>query len=429
MALKGTNQEYGRPYNRRIVLETIRLQGPIARGEIAKRVGLTVQTVSTIIRELEDQGFLLGAREMRKTRGYPPTTLTINPDGGHAIGVHVTPRGVDAALINLSGEIVSRRSRRLPRLSPKTAFSVIGDLVEAIGAQMPRGNKHGRMLGIGLAMPGPFDVESMSFVGPTTLEGWQGIPIRERLTEVTGLPAFIEMDHAAAALGERLYGAGRDLRDFYYLYFGVGLGGCMVQEGSILRGSHGNAGEIGHLPLRPDGEPCPCGNRGCLERYLSCEAMERRTQDIGLDRWIVEAAPLLRSAIIAIENLFDPQTIMVGGIAPPEVLDRLLAAAEPLPHSVAERAGRTIPRVIRSAHGEDAVLRGAAALAVSGVLSPRFGVMFAGEDGPERDPMIARPGMSGLSGGGISGGGGSGGGMSAQAASDEAMSGGVEVAA
>jgi hypothetical protein len=120
---------------------------------------------------------------------------------------------------------------------------------------------------------------------------------------------------------------------------------------------------------------------------------------------------------------------MVGGIAPPEVLDRLLAAAEPLPHSVAERAGRTIPRVIRSAHGEDAVLRGAAALAVSGVLSPRFGVMFAGEDGPERDPMIARPGMSGLSGGGISGGGGSGGGMSAQAASDEAMSGGVEVAA
>lgn len=91
MELKGTNQEYGRPYNRRIVLETIRLQGPIARGDIAKRVGLTVQTVSTITRELEEQGFLLGAREVRKLRGYPPTTLTINPDGGCAIGVHLTP--------------------------------------------------------------------------------------------------------------------------------------------------------------------------------------------------------------------------------------------------------------------------------------------------------------------------------------------------
>jgi predicted NBD/HSP70 family sugar kinase len=395
MALKGTNQEYGRPYNRRIVLETIRLQGPIARGEIAKRVGLTVQTVSTIIRELEEQGFLLGVREMRKTRGHPPTTLTINPSGGHAIGVHLTPRGVDVALINLSGEIVSRRSRKLPRVSPKTAFTVIGDLVEAIGAALPKGQKPGRMLGVGLAMPGPFDVESMSFVGPTTLEGWQGIPIRERLAEATGLPAFIEMDHAAAALGERLYGAGRDLRDFYYLYFGVGLGGCMVQEGAISRGSHGNAGEIGHLPLVPDGEPCPCGNRGCLERYLSCEAMDRRARDIGIDGWISETAPLLRNALAVIENLFDPQTIMLGGIAPQEVLDKLLAAAEPLSHSVAERAGRSIPRVIRSAHGEDAVLRGAAALAVSGVLSPRFGVMFAGEEEAEGDPMMRDPSVSG----------------------------------
>src|SRR6185295_15459520 len=84
MALKGTNQEHGRPYNRRIVLETIRVHGPIARGEIAKRVGLTVQTVSTIIRELEAQGFLLAAREEQRRRGYPATELSINPDGGHA---------------------------------------------------------------------------------------------------------------------------------------------------------------------------------------------------------------------------------------------------------------------------------------------------------------------------------------------------------
>src|ERR1700752_4524902 len=100
MALKGTNQEYGRPYNRRIVLETIRLHGPVARGEIAKRVGLTVQTVSTIIRELELQGFVLGARELPKGRGLPPTFRNINPEGGFAFGVHVTPVGLKAGLIN-----------------------------------------------------------------------------------------------------------------------------------------------------------------------------------------------------------------------------------------------------------------------------------------------------------------------------------------
>jgi predicted NBD/HSP70 family sugar kinase/predicted transcriptional regulator len=381
MALKGTNQESGRPYNRRIVLETIRVQGPIARGEIAKRVGLTVQTVSTIIRELESQGFLLAAREERRRRGYPATELTINPDGGHAIGLHVTPRGIEAALINLAGEVVARRERKLPRLKPTVALDAIGDLVAGLRKQKPsKGRSLGRMLGIGLAMPGPFDVESMSFVGPTTLEGWGGVPVRERLATKTGLPVFIEVDHAAAALGERLYGAARDIRDFYYLFFGVGLGGCMVQEGNTLRGSHGNAGEIGHLPMVPGGEACPCGNIGCLERYLSCEAMERRAGKIGMDGWIKEATPLFRSTIVAIENLFDPLAIVIGGIAPPDVLDKLMAAAQPLPHSVAERRDRTIPRVIRSANGEDAVLRGAAALAVSGVLSPRFGLMFAAND-------------------------------------------------
>jgi len=385
MALKGTNQEFGRPYNRRIVLETIRLHGPVARGEIAKRVGLTVQTVSTIIRELELQGFVLGARELPKGRGLPPTFLNINPEGGFAIGVHVTPVGLKAALINLAGEVIGARERSLPQLRPAIAFREIGKLVAGLRKLRPRG----RMLGIGLAMPGPFDVDSMSFVGPTTLEGWKGVPVGEELAKLTGLPAFIEVDLAAAALGERLYGAGRDLREFYYLYFGVGLGGCLVHEGAPLRGAFGNAGEIGHLPLVPDGEACPCGNRGCLERYLSLEALERRSASIGLDGWVAEAAPLLRAAIVAIENLFDPETIIIGGLAEAAVLTRLLAAAEPLAHSVSERRGRPAPRITRSGGGPNAVLRGAAALAVAGVLSPRFGSLFAqDEDNGVQHPVV-----------------------------------------
>jgi predicted NBD/HSP70 family sugar kinase len=385
MALKGTNQEYGRPYNRRLVLETIRLLAPVARGEIAKRVGLTVQTVSTIIRELELQGFVRGVRETPKGRGLPPTFLNINPDGGYAIGVHVTPVGLKVALINLSGDVIGERERALPQASPDRAFREIAKLVASLRKLRPRG----RMLGIGLALPGPFDVESMSFVGPTTLEGWKGVPIRDRLAKLTGLPAFIEADLAAAAFGERLYGAGRDLREFYYLYFGVGLGGCLVREGAPVRGAFGNAGEIGHVPLVPNGEPCPCGNRGCLERYLSLEAMERRSATIGMDRWIAEAAPLLRSAIATIENLFDPETIILGGFAEDALLSRLIAAAEPLAHSVSERSGRNAPRITRSKDGDNAVLRGAAALAVAGVLSPRSGSLFAQD---EDETPARRPG-------------------------------------
>lgn len=387
MALKGTNQEFGRPYNRRIVLETIRLHGPIARGEIAQRVGLTVQTVSNIIRELTDQGFIAASRESARRRGYPATSLSLNPDGGYAIGLHVTPLGLEAALVNLAGNVIAREKRSLPHMEPAAAFTQIAGLVDLLRKARPGK----RMLGIGLAMPGPFDVETMSFIGPTTLEGWQGVPVQDRLAAATGLPAFIEVDHAAAALGERLYGAGQAYRDFYYLYFGVGLGGCMVYDGQVLRGAFRNAGEIGHLPLKPGGEACPCGNRGCLERYLSLEAFERRTRTVGEEGWLAEAAPLLGAAIVTIENLFDPETVIIGGLAPEDLLARLVAAATPLANSVSQRRDRAAPRITISAGGPDAVLRGSAALAIAGVLSPRFGIMFTQEEPREaRDPMLRR---------------------------------------
>jgi len=387
MALRGTNQEFGRPYNRRIVLEAIRQYGPIARADIAGRVGLTVQTVSNIIRELEEQNYIAGVRDAPKSRGYPATSLSINPEGGYAIGINITPLGLEAALINLAGEVVAREQRKLSHPAPEAAFREIFALVE----EFKNAKQGQRMLGIGLAMPGPFDVESMSFVGPTTLEGWKGVHVQQRLAEGANLPAFIEVDHAAAALGERLYGAGRDFRDFYYLYFSVGLGGCMVQEGLPLRGSFRNAGEIGHLPLVPDGEPCPCGNRGCLERYLSLEAYERRSKQIGVEGWIAEAVPLFRSAIVAIENLFDPETIIIGGLTNESLFARLIAAAQPLNNSISKRENRKAPRLMHSTVGKDAVLRGAAALAVAGVLSPRFGIQFTQDSAsPPRDPMLKR---------------------------------------
>jgi predicted NBD/HSP70 family sugar kinase len=383
MVLRGTNQESGRPYNRRIVLETIRLHGPIARGEIARRVGLTVQTVSTIIRELELQDFIIGAREEPKGRGYPATALTLNPDGGFAIGANVTPIGVDVALVNIAGDIIAHIGREISHPAPERAFALIAEAATELRRLRPKG----RMLGLGMAMPGPFDVESMSFVGPTTLQGWKDVPIQERLNAVTGLPAFVGGDVSSAALSERLYGAGRNLREFYYLYLGVGTGGTFVHDGQAMRGARGNAGEIGHVSFIPGGEPCPCGNQGCLERYLSVEALDRRAKIIGEDGWVAEVAPLLRTAITAIENLFDPETIIFGGLAPESVMKKLARAVEPLQPSVAERRDRKIPRLTLSTTGKAALLRGAAALAFSNVLAPRIG---SGSD-DDNDPLMPRP--------------------------------------
>jgi predicted NBD/HSP70 family sugar kinase len=380
MALRGTNQEFGRPYNRRIVLESIRLHGPIARGDIARRVGLTVQTVSTIVRELEEHGYVLSVREEPRGRGLPPATLRVNPDGGYAVGIHVTPLGIDAALINLSGDVIESTHREAPNATPDHAFDLIGAMVLELTGLRPGG----RVLGIGMALPGPFGVETMSFVGPTTMAGWKEVALRERLAATTGLPAFFETDMAAAAMGERLYGIGAGYSEYYYLYFGVGLGGAMVHDGSVLRGAWGNAGEIGHIPAVPDGEPCPCGNRGCLERYLSLEAHRRR--NISDADWVTEVGPIFRNAIAIIENLFDPETVILGGLAPVDLLERLVGSTSHLPNSVSSRRDRTAPRMMVATGGQHSVLRGAAALAVSGVLSPRFGQMFIAER--ERRPDL-----------------------------------------
>ncbi|TIL74780.1 MAG: ROK family transcriptional regulator [Mesorhizobium sp.] len=379
MALRGTNQEFGRPYNRRIVLESIRLHGPIARGDIAKRVGLTVQTVSTIVRELEEHGYVLSMREEPRGRGLPPATLRINPEGGYAVGIHVTPLGINAALINLSGDVIESAYREAANATPDHAFDLIGAMVLELTGLRPGG----RVLGIGMALPGPFGVESMSFIGPTTMTGWKDVALRERLEASTGLPAFFETDMAAAAMGERLYGLGTGYSEYYYLYFGVGLGGVMVHDGSALRGAWGNAGEIGHIPVVPGGEPCPCGNRGCLERYLSLEALRRR--NISDADWVDEVGPIFCNAITIVENLFDPETIILGGLASTDLLERLAGSVARLPNSISARNDRTAPRVTVARGGQHAVLRGAAALAVSGVLSPRFGQIFTAERERGRD--------------------------------------------
>ncbi|RVA51635.1 ROK family transcriptional regulator [Mesorhizobium sp. M7A.F.Ca.US.001.01.1.1] len=384
MALRGTNQEFGRPYNRRIVLESIRLHGPIARGEIARRVGLTVQTVSTIVRELEDQDYILSLREEPRGRGLPPATLRINPEGGYAVGIHITPLGISAALINLSGDVIESIYREAPNATPDRAFELIGAMV----VELTRLRAGGRVLGVGMALPGPFDVESMSFVGPTTMTGWKDVALRERLAASTGLPAFFETDMAAAAMGERLYGLGAQFSEYYYLYFGVGLGGVMVHDGSALRGAWGNAGEIGHIPVVPGGEACPCGNSGCLERYLSLEAL-RRWNGSEAD-WVAEVAPIFHNAVAVIENLFDPETVILGGLASTDLLEMLAGSAAGLHNSVSARKDRTTPRVVVARGGQHSVLRGAAALAVSGVLSPRFGQMFAAERERERDLLKGR---------------------------------------
>ena len=385
--LKGTNQDLGRPYNRRIVLEAVRLHGPISRADIARLVALSPQTITNIVREFEEMGLLTARRETPKRPGQPAIELAIDPDGGFAVGLQLLPDRLRGVLLDLTGAVRGQARAALAASTPETALPAMAAMVKRLRATAP-----GRVLGVGLAMPGPFDVEAMSFVGPTTLPGWAGVPAAERLQDLTGLPAFVGGDAPAAALSEAMFGLGRSLRDFFYIHFGLGLGGGLVVDGQVQQGAWGNAGELGHMPIVPGGRACSCGNEGCLETYVSVHALRTALAEAGvaLDladpaaadhpavaAWIEAAVPPLRRALCALENLLDPACIVLGGEMPEPILRRLADRLDPLLPSVSRRRDRVTPRLALSALGADNALVGAAVLAISGLLSPRSGLLFA----------------------------------------------------
>ena len=392
MVTRGATQQSSAPFNRRIVLDVIRRAGEISRKEIIDRVALSPQTIANITQDLEAIGLVVCKRlKGAKLRGQPPMAFALNPRGGDSIGISLEPWRASAALVNLVGEVLQRREVAIDSHDIKGTLEVMVDLVRDLGACSLDAR---RIWGVGVAMPGPFGVPAMSFVGPTAFEGWHDLTPLDELRARTGLPVFYNVDSVAGALGESLFGAATAFNGFFYLHFGVGLGGTLVIDKSAYRGAGGNATEIGHIPVVPQGKPCYCGNRGCLERYLSLHALSESlrgagaaelrndevlsllaTSDQRLLQWCNEAAGYLHNAVCTIENLLDPETIVIGGSAPTALVARLLELAMPLGNSVRSGTG-SAPRVLLSNRQEESAILGAAVLPIYEALSPRFDVLL-----------------------------------------------------
>jgi len=392
MVSRGTTQQSSAPYNRRIVLDVIRRQGRISRREIVDLVSLSPQTVANITNDLQTIGLIVARRlKGARSRGQPPIAFELNPNAGNSIGISLEPGRVSAGLVNLVGEILERREVDIDTHDQRRVLATVMGLVRELRRRPAAAE---RLWGIGVALPGPLVKTDISFIGPTTLEGWSDLSVLDELRDASRLQVFYSVDSVAAALGETLFGVARALDNFFYMHFGVGLGGTLVVNRSAYRGANGNATEIGHIPAVPGGKPCYCGNAGCLERYLSVQSLaealgvseapdrdalivaelERNTH-AALQGWCLEAAARLRDAVCVIENMLDPLTIVIGGSAPKLLVERLVALAEPLHHSV--RGGVASPgtRILLSEREEDSSILGAAVLPIYDLLSPRFEVL------------------------------------------------------
>lgn len=225
MSLRGNSQEKNKPYNRRLVLETIRLRGPVSRTEIAAALGLSSQSITNIIRDLVAENLVDQNRGKAIQRGQPPIELKVNPSGAFAIGMQINRHGLKAILVDLADQIVEELSVPLSSTQPDVVLQEVGRLVEQL-CKNPSVVESKRICGLGVAMPGPFGVLAEGGWGEASLPEWQGLDISAALSEVSGLPVFLGNDATAAAIGEKHYGLGKNLQNFFYIHFGgFGLGG------------------------------------------------------------------------------------------------------------------------------------------------------------------------------------------------------------
>lgn len=381
--LRGTNLEHARVHNLRTVLETIRLRGPLSRAEVARRTGLTPQTIGNLVHALLDLGLVRESGARRRTRGRASIQLEVHGPGAFCIGLDLDRGHLTAVLVDLDGTVHHRIHLDIIFPSPDRALDLMVETVAALAGKVERD----RIWGVGVGVPGPLRITDGvvdNVTNPDGFPGWEHVSVAERLTERLDFAVFLENNATAAAIGERFYGAGRDIGDFFYVFLGIGLGGGIVSGGQPLRGWQGNTGEIGFMPVMPAREPgeyvglhfdlfrlyALLEGSGCSIGSPAELAAVHAARHPILLRWLDAAAERLAPMLLAVDYLIDPETIIFGGSWPVEMIDHLIERLECLLPPLRYRFMPYAPSLVRAETGPDAAALGVATLPLNALLSP-----------------------------------------------------------
>ncbi|MFJ6694692.1 ROK family protein [Streptomyces sp. NPDC091272] len=362
------------------VVRAVRMAGSLTQAEIARSTGLSAATVSNIVRELKDGGTV----EVTPTSagGRRARSVSLSGDAGVVIGVDFGHTHLRVAVGNLAHQVLAEESEPLDvDASAAQGFDraeqLVKRLIEATGVSQDK------VIGVGLGVPGPIDVESGRLGSTAILPGWQGINPSEELSARLGVPVYVDNDANLGALGELVWGAGRGVRDLAYIKVASGVGAGLVIDGRVYRGPGGTAGEIGHITLDESGPVCRCGNRGCLETFAAARyvlpllmpghgpdlTMERVVQlaregDPGCRRVIADVGRHIGSGVANLCNLLNPSRVVLGG----DLADSGELVLGPIRDSVSRYAIPSAARqlsVLPGALGGRAEVLGALALVLS----------------------------------------------------------------
>ena len=272
------------------VLSALRTHGALSRNELARRTGLSRTTLSEIGSELLRRGAIVVADTDAATRsgsGRPAERLALDPASGQFLGVDFGHRRVHVAAADASHDVIEQAVDRYPEDTPweeriERAFALIQRMSDETGVHF------GALQGIGIGVPGPYTNTN----GEVPAVSWKKLPapvgVDVAFSTRFGAPVVVDNNTRLAALAEAI--AGPDAVDnLVYLRLSDGVGGGLVVAGRLVTGSRGFAGEIGHITADPQGIPCRCGKRGCLETVASASAILRACRDAGADVDSIEA--------------------------------------------------------------------------------------------------------------------------------------------
>lgn len=274
------NRDLIRAINRSSVLNVTKSHGPISRTDIARLTGLSAATVSGITSALIEDDLIFEKEAGDSRGGRRPILLALNPRGGFVVGIKLQEDQAVGALIDLEATVIGNYSESIFRRSQTEAISTMGRVVDRL--IQDSGINPQKLIGVGVGLAGIVDADT-GILRHSPIFGWRNLPIGTLLREKFHAPVYVGNDVNTLTLTEKWFGAGQGLDNFLTVTIGRGVGMGIVVNGRIYRGFKGGAGEFGHTVIEPQGPVCACGNRGCLETFVSDPAlMQAATEQIAL---------------------------------------------------------------------------------------------------------------------------------------------------
>lgn len=400
--LQGSNINLVKQHNLQVILLSLLYEPVLSRSQLAKHTNLSNTTITNIIAELIEQGIVTEKnstdeiQEKSRSVGRPRMRICLEPNARFVVGIHVGVGTIRVAVTNLRAEIIDNQLLRFDTSIP--ADEVLEQIVVTVEDVIAKSDvERDKILGVGVGASGLVDFSTgVNLLAPNL--DWHDVPLREYLQNKLRLPVIVDNNVRSMAIGETYFGAGRDVDSVAFVYGRIGVGAGLTFKGQVIRGSSQGAGEIGHIAmLLEGGEPCRCGNSGCLETLVSESAFLQQAENIAqanpegilatilreqtdqppienvfeaarqgdsqVQEVIEERGYYLGVALANLINMFNPELILLGGIFS-RGEDLFI---EPITRTIQQRAfggmGKNV-QVQATTFGWKAGVLGAAALAL-----------------------------------------------------------------